>query len=611
METSKMHPRQVGRRMTQQRTQFLRQAESAQLGTVTRAQLLWLVPLLICLGMINATECLLLQTLIRTAPVESFGKSGFPVVFKSNRQLAFEICKSPSRISRLLGRLFDEGLITMRDSGNYKRYALHNGNEQITDACGIDLRILISRYDELKQRGMRARAERKAINHESRRFRGAHRNLCTALRTAAETVPWHISSRINRVNNIVRKAGKTSSRPLQRGTAIFQRLTERLMELPTRTSVAQQTANTTCLHVESDMHIQNTNQYPFKDSSKERTTADAEQANTHTNVSASNLSFEGSAVRPETELGVSRPLQQALVPLQVLLTAVPALVTYGFTPKTWPHLIRDAVGMCRVAGISDDARHQAIQQMGERWAVVAIAVTLEKYERKDVKSPEGYLRSMTKRDTVGDLHLSRSVFGLAARNPLGHIQVSERSSVDTCLEAGETVEKGVGIAVPAVDLGDHSGDPNKRVFGTELGLQPGLAFGEAPRGNQCDLVRGEDNSCRLPVLSAFSSDSSHNDGRGVGRNGGLDLAVPEELLEYPVPLAPGDDLRGNGHAVDHMRGKNQPVRRINAGIGVPFDDPPALYHRIGPGGPVQVPWLPDRRARAARSGRRRKPSRAP
>ena len=74
--------------------------------------------------------------------------------------------------------------------------------------------------------------------------------------------------------------------------------------------------------------------------------------------------------------------------------------------------------MCRFAGISEDARARAVEQMGEQQAAVAVAVTLEKYDRQEVNSPGGYLRAMTDRAAAGELHLARSVFGLAARNSM-------------------------------------------------------------------------------------------------------------------------------------------------------------------------------------------------
>ncbi len=184
MGNTQMIQRPIGRRITPQRTQFRRRAESAEIGTVTRAQVAVLAQNLPCTGLINGTESHLLVTLINTTPAESFEKSGRPIVFKSNQQLAFEIGRSIGCVSRTLSKLCDGGLLTMQDSGNYKRYPIRNGDGEITDACGIDLRILIARYAELNEFVRQARAEKKAAEAARRRFRGALRNARYALSAA-------------------------------------------------------------------------------------------------------------------------------------------------------------------------------------------------------------------------------------------------------------------------------------------------------------------------------------------------------------------------------------------------------------------------------------------
>ncbi|WP_457661526.1 helix-turn-helix domain-containing protein [Sinorhizobium medicae] len=51
-----------------------------------------------------------------------------------------------------------------QDSGNYKRYPIRNGDGEITDGCGIDLRILIVRYAELDELVRQVRAQKKAAD---------------------------------------------------------------------------------------------------------------------------------------------------------------------------------------------------------------------------------------------------------------------------------------------------------------------------------------------------------------------------------------------------------------------------------------------------------------
>ncbi|MHC2543366.1 replication initiation protein RepC [Sinorhizobium meliloti] len=421
MGNTQIHQRPIGRRITPQRAQFRRLAESADIGTVTRAQLAVLAQSLTCTGLINGTESHLLVALINTVPAESFDTSGRPIVFKSNRQLAFEIGRSVGRVSRMLSSLFDAGLITMQDSGNYKRYPIRNGDGEITDGCGIDLRILIVRYAELDELVRQVRAQKKAADAALRRYRGALRNARYALSAAArlsEDSLSRIGARIDRVSNIVGIAGKASSRVLRRATNLLEWLIERLMQLPRRSAEVSETNNMTCPHVENGMHTQITTPHPFDESNQERRSANAEQLSSPKAGSASKWAFEESLRRGRSEINQPRRLPQAMVALQDVIRAVPALKTYGFAPSSWADLARAVPLMCRFAGISEDARARAVEQMGEQQAAVAVAVTLEKYERQEVNSPGGYLRAMTDRARAGELHLARSVFGLAARNSM-------------------------------------------------------------------------------------------------------------------------------------------------------------------------------------------------
>ncbi|WP_375666462.1 helix-turn-helix domain-containing protein [Bartonella sp. TT121SHDZB] len=89
-------------------------AETAEMGSVSRGQLIGLVNKLERAGLIKETEAKLLLTLLRTASIASFEKGGVPIVFKSNYCLSKEISRSESRVSILLSRLYDGGFVVMR-----------------------------------------------------------------------------------------------------------------------------------------------------------------------------------------------------------------------------------------------------------------------------------------------------------------------------------------------------------------------------------------------------------------------------------------------------------------------------------------------------------------
>ncbi|MER8967198.1 replication initiation protein RepC [Mesorhizobium sp. M0808] len=412
--------RPIGRRVTPQRTEYRRLSESAEMGSVTRGQLAVLAHNLPCTGLINASESHLLVTLVNTASPEAFDKDGRPIIFKSNQQLAFEINRSVGRVSRMLSNLFDAGLVTMQDSGNYKRYPHRNADGLIVGGCGIDMRILIVRYRELDGLVRRAKAEKAAASAALRRYRGALRNLRYTLATAislSERARSRLEARLERVVAVVGIPAKASSAVLGRATALFECLIERALQLCRRSESALVTENSACANAEIDMHRQITNPDPIVNSNENRRSAHAEQLSLLEAGSASQGACEASLGGGSRQVNQPKHPPGAFVALQDVVRAIPALDTYGFAlPGTWTELARIVPQMCRIAGISDDARRRAIDQMGEQQAAVAIAVTLQKFDRQEVTSPGGYLRAMTDRAAAGELHLAPSVFGLAARN---------------------------------------------------------------------------------------------------------------------------------------------------------------------------------------------------
>ncbi|MEE9926438.1 MAG: replication initiation protein RepC [Brucella anthropi] len=171
------------------------------------------------------------------------------------------------------------------------------------------------------------------------------------------------------------------------------------------------------------MHKQITNPYSLEYRKDEMRSAYAEQLSFPKTGFAGKKALEKSLERNSSQVNQPHYSPQALVALQDLLRAIPALTTYGVSrPRTWTELARLAPQICRMAGISEDARCRAVDQMGEQAAAIAIAITLQKFDERQVKSPGGYLRAMTARAAAGELHLARSVFGLAARHGMEGMQ---------------------------------------------------------------------------------------------------------------------------------------------------------------------------------------------
>lgn len=411
--------RPTGRRITPARVRFRQIATNAELGEVSRSQLAVLADALPSTGLVAATDAALLRKLIYTAPDTAYGRDGTPIIFKSNRELAFEMGLSVSRISFLLSRLFDAGLIAMQDSANYRRHAVRNTDGAIVDACGIDLRILVARYAELAEIVRKVRSEQSAANAAIRRYRGGHRTLRLALQTPNDTrqsVLAKILQRAERIKLIVGTATKAATAILRRATAMLERLLNQAIGLPAEGPQEQQeTLKTRYRHRKNAMHIQITNPYNIEHRKVEMRSAQAEQTNSYKAGSASKRALNES--QPESDQPNNRQ-SAGLVALQDVLKALPALLNYGFARiRNWRDLVRLIPDLCRLCGISEDARNHAVATMGEQQAAIAIAIVLQKMDWQEIKSPGGYLRALTLRATSGNLHLTRSIFGLAARNP--------------------------------------------------------------------------------------------------------------------------------------------------------------------------------------------------
>lgn len=364
------------------------------------------------------------MVLINTAPRDAFEKNGSPIVFKSNKQLAFEVNRSESRVSYLLSRLFDVGLVTMQDSGNYKRFSGRGVDGDASEACGIDLRILVARFVELAELVRVSRQEQAAKNAALRRYRGTLRMINSLLDEATLSGRTMASAMVRRVQRIISAVGKPAfagSFVLKRATGLIEWLARKMTATETTAHSFENTSKTQCLYPENNKHIQNTNPYHPVESNNEWRSASADQHNLQKAGSASKGAFEESLSDRVKPNKVKSSERNGLPALQDLLRATPALDIWGISARTWTDLIKSIPQMAACAGISPDARDRAVQQMGDQAAAVAIAITIQKQETREVTSPGGYLRAMTDRAATGELFLARSVYALAARHMSGAV----------------------------------------------------------------------------------------------------------------------------------------------------------------------------------------------
>ncbi|WP_375653625.1 helix-turn-helix domain-containing protein [Bartonella sp. OD88NMGDW] len=216
------------RKLTSKHWEYIKIADNTDIGHISRSQLIFLVQELPIIGLIKGTEVHLLTKLLNTVPVSHFEKGKIPLVFKSNHQIGLEIGCTSVHVSRLLSRLFDKGLIVMRDSGNYKRYSFNSANH-VPIACGIDLSILIARYPELQHSILTIKEEKKHHDMVVRTFCG----VCHRLQLRIEEIKFtSIASmflnRMNKIKSVLGSPFKASTFKLEKAIKLFNWLLDRL-----------------------------------------------------------------------------------------------------------------------------------------------------------------------------------------------------------------------------------------------------------------------------------------------------------------------------------------------------------------------------------------------
>ena len=403
-----------GRRQTDARALYRKMAEEAQLGAVTRSQLQVLAKDLPQTGLVNSTEAMLLVTLVHSAPGQQFEAGGLPIVFKSNATLGFEIGKSPNHTGALLSRLFDAGLIAMRDSGNYKRFARRDDAGNLATVSGVDLRVLVARYEELNALVVKARGDRNARESAWTEYRGAVRQLHLVLSSVEDLASRMLQSLKSRFNIILATVSKKStSARIGQAARLCRWLAERAYGLKSSRKESPTSGQIMSRTPETRDHIQTTNLNQLVSCNGEMwRPANAGQ------VVLKGASFARRAWDERRGEAKSSPRTQPerarAMQIETVAAACPALKTWlGTVPASWPALIDKYPLLCALVGISTDARDQAVRVLGQTGAAMAAALIVERREAGEIKSAGGFMRALIERATTGDLHLEKSIYARA------------------------------------------------------------------------------------------------------------------------------------------------------------------------------------------------------
>jgi replication initiation protein RepC len=325
-------------------------------------------------------------------------------VFPSNRELALR-AKGPAlrTLQAALGQLASAGLIVRRDSPNGKRYARRGEGGAIAEAFGFDLAPLVARAAEIE--GLAAEVE-----GELRRVALLRERITLHRRDIAKTIAAAIED--------------GAPGDWRAFTARHQALSGRLRRSEPLSGLEPLAAELHALHVE----IANCLEMFLKTQKTACNACDpcTDNQNPNPDLQESEPGFQKSwdddpsaPIEPErspvpTAAGEGRgptPKPQAY-PLGMVLDACPDLGDWSRNGAiaSWSEFVATAMTVRSALGISPSAWEEAKGAMGELPASVVVSAILQKGEA--VKSPGGYLRSLTERARAGTFSLGPILMAL-------------------------------------------------------------------------------------------------------------------------------------------------------------------------------------------------------
>lgn len=338
-----------------------------------------------------------LNALLSFHPETTLTGAGDVTVFPSNDQLILRAHgMAPATLRRHLALLVNCGLIIRRDSPNGKRYARKGQGGAIETAFGFDLTPLVARAAEFEALAEAARSERRALLLMRERITLCRRDIVKMIATGMEEqvrADWDgfLSAYRNLAARLPRTATSAELAPL--AEALEKLASDIRNVLEKHINLQNISANDS----QNDRHIQNSNTKPLIELEPGFQTSPA---------AARALELE------------PRHQPQRSFPLGMVLDACPNLSDYARNGiASWSDFIEAACLVRSMLGISPSAWEDAKEVLGAEDAAVLVAAILQRSNA--IKSPGGYLRSLTEKARAGGFSLGPVLMALIRSNLRG------------------------------------------------------------------------------------------------------------------------------------------------------------------------------------------------
>lgn len=359
----------------------------------------------------------IMDILIGLSRADDWTGTNRPIVAISNAKLAEYTARSERQVTRCIRRLVEAGIIAYRDSPTGRRFVYRDKDGDISKGYGLDFTPARVRLHELKAlvEDFQARlsSEQEARRIVSRTSR-AIVDACAAYPEHAEA--WH--SELEGLRELgLDKEGEAEA---------LEAMHARIILAVTEEYVPHKMSGEGDISV---MSIINTTPQNSLESKRKRPRSNERELNPHScgrMAAAISTEKKSGAVQPERHPPVRKKSAGTVdeIQSQVLTSVSVGLVRsacrqacemIGAEIRSWPELAAAASTMRLMIGLSEAGWLDGTARVGRFAAAAILATVLEKAARSpdQITSPGGYFRAMIDRAVDGNLHLEKSLFGLA------------------------------------------------------------------------------------------------------------------------------------------------------------------------------------------------------
>lgn len=367
------------------------------------------------MGLKSSKIALIDQLFAASKPADWTTAGVAPVVWPSNERLARDLGITISTMKHHLNGLVRAGLVSYSDGPTYQRRGIRDDEGRMIEGYGIDLSPIAVRYQELHdlvEATAEAAREKKKLSYRRTILRKEIQSLIFSAVEQALNGEWqHAQARLD----LIREIRAVDLDALRDVVGDLEQLQGELEEAY-HDAIRDLNLDPTLSKFRPLLTTPGASD--SESSNKQRPRANARESIPQAAYGSMAFETKPEAISP-VEQDRKRPsdvldADVQFISLGLVRDACPKLREHAPAAfEDWARLRQAGPQIAEAAGINPQVWREAETVLGGDIAIAALAVTVQKAELGLVAKPGAYLRSLTQRGRDGELHISRSLFGMA------------------------------------------------------------------------------------------------------------------------------------------------------------------------------------------------------